>query len=116
MASLSDILTTTKNIVTALSQLGQTYLDVQGSQVYTDITTPTLVKIGQGRVARISVTVHGTADGSIYDADVATATTNRIALIPKDHALISSLEVNIPVNNGIVVAPGPGQTVTISYS
>lgn len=45
MSSLSDILTTAKNIVTAISQLGQTYLSVEGSQITTDITSVTLVLV-----------------------------------------------------------------------
>jgi hypothetical protein len=113
MASLSDILTATKNIVTALNQLGQTYLQVQGLNVYSNITTPTVIKNGQGRVVRVSVIVAGSADGAIYDADVATVTTDKLITIEK---VIGIVEVNMPVNNGIVVHPGTGQTVTISYS
>ena len=48
MSSLSDILTAAKNIVTALNQLGQTYLSVEGAQQLADITTATLVMTGQG--------------------------------------------------------------------
>ena len=110
---MSDILTAAKNVVTAINQLGQTYLQVQGSKFSSGITTATLVQSGQGRVARVSVTVGGSGDGAIYDATSASATTNKIALIPKDHAII---DVNLPVNNGIVVAPGTGQTIAISYS
>lgn len=113
MSSLSDILTVAKNIVTSVSQLGQTYLQVQGNKMTTDITTATLVQTGQGRVARVSVTVAGSGDGAIYDASSASATTGKLALIPKDHAII---DVNLPVNNGIVVVPGTGQTIAISYS
>ena len=113
MASLSDILTATKNIVTALNQLGQTYLQVQGLNVYSNITTNTVVLSGQGRVVRMSVIVAGSSDGSIYDANVATATTNKLVTIEKT---IGVYEVNMPVNNGIVVHPGTGQTISISYS
>jgi hypothetical protein len=113
MASLSDILTTAKNIVTAISQLGQTYLSVEGSKVTTGITTATLVQSGQGRIARVSVVVAGPHAGSIYDASSATATTGLIYAIPKD---VGITEVNLPVNNGIVVVPSTGQTVAISYS
>jgi hypothetical protein len=113
MASLSDILTTTKNIVTALNQLGQTYLDVEGTTSYTQITAATLVKSGQGRIARLVVVVAGSGTGSVYDASSAAATTNKLLTIP---TTIGIVEVNIPVNNGIVVAPGTGQTVAIVYS
>lgn len=113
MASVSDILTATKNIVTALNQLGQTYLQVQGSKLYSDITAATLVQTGQGRVARVSVVSTGGASGAIYDANSATATTDQIWVIPSTAGVT---EINLPVNNGIVVAPGVGQTVAISYS
>jgi len=113
MASLSDILTTTKNIVTALNQLGQTYLEVEGTSSYTNITTATLVKTGQGRIARVIVVVAGSGTGSVYDASSATATNDKLFTIP---TTVGIEEVNIPVNNGIVVAPGTGQTVAIVYS
>ena len=113
MASLSDILTATKNIVTALNQLGQTYLQVQGTKIATDITTATLVQSGQGRIARVSVTVAGSSDGAIYDASSASLTTGKLLLVVKTHGIY---EVNLPVNNGIVVAPGTGQTIAICYS
>lgn len=113
MASLSDILTATKNVVTALNQLGQTFLDVQGSQSYTNITAPTLVKSGQGRIARLVVVVAGSGTGAVYDAASAAATSDKLLTIP---TTIGVVEANIPVNNGIVVAPGTGQTVAIVYS
>ena len=113
MASLDDILTATKNIVTALNQLGQTYLDVEGTSSYTNITAATLVKSGQGRIARVIVVVAGSSTGSIYDAAAATAPSDKILTSP---TTIGVGEANIPVNNGIVVAPGTGQTVAIVYS
>lgn len=112
MASLSDILTTAKNVVTAINGVSQTYLAVQGNQIYPDITTATLLKRGSGRVAMVSIIVGG-ANGFIYDAPVATATTNPIYVIPNTVGVIF---VNLPVVNGIVVAPGAGQTVSVSYS
>lgn len=113
MSSMSDILTAAKNVVTAISQLGQTYLSVEGSRLYSDITAATVVLSGQGRIARVSVVVAGSATGSIYDANDATATSNKLWTIPTTAGIT---EINLPVNNGIVVAPGTGQTIAISYS
>jgi hypothetical protein len=112
-ASLDDILTASKNIASALNQLGQTYLTVEGSKSYTNITTATLVQSGQGRIARVIVVVAGSGTGAIYDAASATATSDKLLTIP---TTIGVGEANIPVNNGIVVAPGTGQTVAIVYS
>lgn len=113
MVSLADILTATKNLVTAANQIGQVMIAVSGSKVQTDITTPTLVYTGQGWVARVSIVVAGTTEGAIYDAAADTATTNKIASLPNT---VGITDIKLPVNNGIVVAPGTGQTIVISYS
>ena len=47
MASLSDILTTAKNIASAINGAAQTYVTVQGAQTLQNITTPTVVSNGQ---------------------------------------------------------------------
>lgn len=113
MSSISDILTAAKNIVTAINGLGQTYLQVSGSRVSRQIGAATVVLVGQGRLARVIVTTAGSASGSIYDASVSTATTPKIFVIANT---LGVTEINIPVENGIVVAPGTGQVVTVSYS
>ena len=113
MSSISDILTAAKNIVTAINGLGQTYLQVSGSRVSRQISAATVVMVGQGRIARVVVTTAGSAAGSIYDASISTATTQKIFVIANT---LGVTEINIPVENGIVVAPGTGQVVTVSYS
>ena len=113
MSSISDILTAAKNIVTAINGLGQTYLQVSGSRVSRQISAATVVLVGQGRLARVVVTTAGSAAGSIYDASVSTVTTPKIFVIANT---LGVTEINIPVENGIVVAPGTGQVVTVSYS
>lgn len=113
MASTSDILTAAKNIVTALNQIGQTIIEVYGSTGYPSITAATTVLQGQGRLVRVSVVVAGSATGAVYDGTNPASTKNRIYTIPNT---VGVYEVNMPVSNGIVVAPGTGQTVSISYS
>jgi hypothetical protein len=61
----------------------------------------------------VIVVVAGSGTGAIYDAASATATSDKLLTIP---TTIGVGEANIPVNNGIVVAPGTGQTVAIVYS
>lgn len=120
MSSISDILTATKNIVTAINGLGQTYLKVNGSQKSLPLTgaTPVLVTTGQGRLASISVTASsGSVTGMIYDLS-STATAgivigNSICFI--DHVKQVTY-ANLPYNNGLVVVPGAGMTVVVSYS
>ena len=111
--SPSDILTTLKNIVTALNNASQSYLNVNGQQNLASITAATVVKSTPGRVATVSVIVAGSAAGKVYDATTASATTNPIFVIP---TTVGVTIVNIPTLYGIVVAPGTGQTVTVSYS
>lgn len=111
-ASLSDLLTATKNIVSALNGSAQTYLFVNGTSSKNVITSSTLVKTGAGRIASVSVIVGGAA-GAIYDAAASGATTNQIGVIS---TTVGIYVWNIPFSNGLVVAPGAGQTVSVSYS
>lgn len=113
MASLTDLLTAAKNIVTAINGLGQTYLNVQGALSYTDLTATTLVHNGAGRVCNIVVTTAGSAPGSVYDSTNTASPSNKIYVIPNT---VGVYTVNFPVNYGIVVVPGTGQVVSISHS
>ena len=113
MSSLTDIFTVSKNIVTAINGLGQVYLSVQGSQVSNAISAATVVSTGQGRLVQVVVLTAGSTTGSAYDATTTTATTAKIVSIPNTVGVIN---VNIPTNNGIVIAPGTGQVITVSYS
>jgi hypothetical protein len=113
MASLDDILTTAKNVVTAINGMSQTYLSVNGSRISANLTAATLLKIGSGRVAMVSIVIGGSGSGIIYDANNVALTTNPIFTIPDTPGIIF---VNLPVVNGIVVVPGTGQTVSVSFS
>lgn len=113
MASLGDLLTAAKNVVTAVGTVAQTYINVQGAQNSGLITTDTLVKLGQSRVATVSVITAGSAVGYIYDGNQATSTTNPVYVIPNT---VGITFVNMPVGLGLVVAPGTGQEVNVSYS
>lgn len=111
--SLTDILTATKNVVTAVNTAAQNYLNVQGAQGYPHITSSTLVKNTAGRVAVVSVTTAGSTTGTIYDSNSTSITTTPIYIIP---TTVGVYVVNIPVNNGVLVVPGTSQVVTVSYS
>lgn len=110
--SLSDISTTAQNIVTAINGLITAYTNVQGAQNTTVITTATLVRLGSGRICTVIVLVAGAA-GAVYDANASSLTTGKIYVIP---AVLGVYVVNFPVTNGIVVTPGAGQTVSVSWS
>ena len=116
MASLDDILTTAKNIVTAINGISNKldrFSASGASYTYANITATTLIKSGSGSIAVVSVTTPGTTSGTIYDANAVGFTSSPIFKIPMTVGLTI---VNMPVTNGIVVAPGTGQAVSISYS
>jgi len=112
MSSLTDIFTTAKNVVTAISSLGQDYMSVQGTSIKAAITSSTVVRTGAGRVVNVSVTVAG-AVGAIYDSSSTSVTTLPIAVVP---ATVGVYVINLPVVNGILAVPGAGQTFSLSYS
>jgi hypothetical protein len=113
MSSLSDILTAAKNVVTAVNGVAQTYLNVQGTLNSSGITAAKLVKSGTGRISSVSVIVAGSANGFVYDSNSLSITSAPLYVIPQT---VGVYFVNMPASLGIVVAPGTGQTITVSYS
>ena len=114
-ASTSDVLTAIKNIVTALATAAQNYLNVQGLINAANISTPTLVSTKEGRICSVSVLAAGSATGLIYDGALLTATTKPIYVIPTSVGT-EPYVVNMPLSFGLLVVPGSGQVVTVSYS
>ena len=112
-ASISDILTAFKNLVSALNNASQTYMAVQGLINAPGLTAATVVKPSTGRIASVSVIVAGAAVGHIYDANVTSATGKPLYVIPQTVGVVF---VNMPASFGILVVPGSGQTVSVSYS
>jgi hypothetical protein len=115
MASLDDIVTTSKNIVTALNTSYQTSLALNGTKTSVAISGQKIVSQGAGRVVRVSVTTAGSANGTIYDA-ASTTTATSTAVIASIPQAIGVYEFNIPVVNGIVISPGTSQVLTLIYS
>lgn len=111
--SISDILTAIKNIVTALNNASQTYLNVNGTLNAPNIGVATVVKTASGRIATISVLKAGTTPGTVYDGASLTDLSKPLGVIPNTVGVFS---VNIPASFGILVTPGTGQTVTVGYS
>lgn len=113
--SLSDLFTTAKNIVTSISDLLTGYLNVNGQTSTCGITAATVVKNKGGRVVRISVTVAGSTAGSVNNANSISSATaaNALWVIPNT---VGVYDVSLPAPNGIIVTPGTGQTVAISWA
>lgn len=111
--SLSDLLTALKNVVTALNNATLAYRQVNGISTAEALTAQTVVKTSAGRVASVSVIVAGSAPGTLYDASQPNITLAPIYVIPNT---IGVFVVNLPTDTGLVVVPGTGQTVTVSWS
>jgi hypothetical protein len=115
--SLSDLLTAAQNLVKAVTSLAQNYLNVQGLTIASNIAAATVVKPATGRVVRVSITVTGSATGLIYDSASVNTTTRPIWVIPEAPQTSGEpYEVQLPVAYGILVVPGTGQTLSVSYS
>ena len=112
-ASISDILTATKNIVTALNGYTNALNNINGVSSVSSISTPTLVKSSSGRAVSVNVTTAGSSVGTVYDSASVSALTNPIYIAP---STVGVYAVNMPTQNGIVVVPGTGQVLAISYS
>jgi hypothetical protein len=112
-ASASDVMSTLKNIVLALNNIVTTYLNVQGQVNAANIGTPTVVSPKAGRITSVSVITAGTTNGVIFDGASLTANTKPVFVIPNT---VGVFVVNLPLSFGLLVNPGAGQTVTVSYS
>lgn len=115
--SISDVLTTLKNLVVALNAATQAFLDVNGVSTTEAITVPTVVKTAPGRVASVSIIVAGSAKGMIYDSVATGITIAPLWIIP--NAVASDGEpyvVNMATDSGILVVPGSGMSVTVCWS
>ena len=79
-----------------------------------NITTPTVVKLGAGRVAKVSVIVAGSAAGSVNDCATtgAAAAANELAPLPN---AVAPLDLGFAYSTGLVIIPGTGQTLAVSY-
>jgi hypothetical protein len=112
-ASISDILTTLKNLVVAVNNLTQTYLAVNGQLVVTGVAAPSLCKTSAGRLASVSVTTAGSAVGHVYDTNQLGASARVLYVIP---TVVGTYFVNLPTSFGILAVPGTGQVIAVSWS
>lgn len=91
--------------------------DNQGSEtsVY-NITVATVIKATAGVVGKISCIVAGSTTGTLNDCATtgAVATSNEIAIIPLA-VTTSPLLYDWTTSTGIVVVPGTGQTLAVTF-
>lgn len=89
-------------------------VDTSGSGSTMNITAATVVKAGPGRLVRLNVIAAGAAAGAIYDAASTSGNTaaNQTFAIPN---AIGTYYLDWPHLTGIVITPGSGQTISVSY-
>lgn len=77
-------------------------------------TVGSVISTGAATVNRVVVVVAGTAAGSVNDTTAVSlaGAANQIASAP---TIAGSYAVDMPVNNGIVLVPGTGQTLALSW-
>lgn len=80
------------------------------------ITAATIIKSSPGRVYVVSVIVAGSTAGAVYDSKLTTGNTaaNQIGVIADVLGPVNFC--GFPTNTGIVVVPGTGQTLAVSWA
>ncbi len=86
-----------------------------GNNSVLNITAATVVKASPGTIWNVNVTVAGTTVGGVYDFAAATgeASANLVAAIPD---VVGSVDLVFPCKTGILIVPGTGQVVSVSFS
>lgn len=115
MASLADILTTQKNGVIAINNIFQALSSLNPTVTSATVTSSTLIIAGSGRLLSFSVVVAGSANGLIYNAGTPTGGTAANALVATP-TTIGVYAANMVFTNGLVIAPGTGQSINVTYS
>lgn len=79
-----------------------------------DITAATVIKATPGRIVKVVVQIAGSGTGTVNDCATtgAAAITNQVAVVPE---AVGPIQLDWPCTAGIVVVPGTGQTLSVSY-
>jgi hypothetical protein len=114
-ASLDDILTAQKNGVVAINNLSQGTLRSLGTQTSVTVTAATVIYAGAGYLVGYSVVVAGSAAGTISNTNAvaSVAAANALCAIP---ATVGIVKVGQVFSIGLVVTPGTGQSINVTYS
>lgn len=115
MATLDDILTTQKNGVIAINNLNQTNSYLNGKITSATVSALTLIYPGAGRLVNFSIVVAGSANGTINNAQTTGTISASNALVATPN-VIGVYACGIHFSNGLVIDPGTGQSVNVTYS
>ena len=114
MASLDDLLTAQKNGVVALSAIQQALTAVVPAYTSATVTASTLIVAGRGKLLHVSVLVAGSTTGFVYNASTVGSAAAANALVPVINT-IGIYSAGVVFTNGLVVTPGTGQSINITY-
>jgi hypothetical protein len=114
-ASIDDLLTTQKNGVVAINGLAQATARSLGTQTSATITTATVIHVGNGYLVNCSVVVAGSTVGTISNTSAVStvAAANALCAIP---ATVGVVKLGQIFSTGLVVTPGTGQSLNVTYS
>jgi hypothetical protein len=114
LASIDDILTVLKNVVVAINGWNTTDRRNAGTATSVTVTTATVIATGSGRLVNVAVIVAGTTPGFVYNATTTSVTASQaLAAAPNT---IGSYANGSNYTVGLVVVPGTGQSLNITYS
>lgn len=93
----------------------QGFVPEEGTKSTLNITAATLIKLGAGRCFTITVVVAGSGVGTINDIGTigGAAAANQFYTTP---TAVGSLKASWPFFVGLVVVPGTGQTIAVSWA
>jgi len=88
----------------------------QGRNAALNITTQTVIKATAGRLVGIVVNTAGSTAGTANDSATTggVAASNLIANIP--NTVNTVIYIDFPFINGLVITPGTGQVLSISFT
>lgn len=88
---------------------------VGGNANVLNITAAAVIKAKPGTIFNVSVTTAGTTTGKVNDTTTTggVAAANLVASIPNT---VGVYPMNFPCSSGIVITPGTGQVISVSYS
>ena len=114
MASLDDLLTAAKNIVTAINGVNITVRASRGTLTSPTLMTDTVITTRPGRLVNFAVTITGSGNGALHNAStVATATAaNLLVIVPQTLGVVP---VGQAFTVGLVYKRGTGQSANVTY-
>lgn len=136
MATIGDLLTVQKNGVVGINNLASSFEAIStniaslstnianlattssylaGKNTSSTVTSSTLVVAGSGRLVGVSIIVAGTTSGLIHNSATTGGASASNALVATP-VTIGFYAVGQRFTNGLVIVPGTGQSINVTYS